>query len=443
VQWQLWTEVPQAGGLNGKVTADGTNVQTASACASFSPTTSATPTFTCANTGAIRVNDFVVSSIISFWGFAGVGYATCGQVNCVNGYVTSAQVSAVVANTSITLAPPFAGVGASVSPGASSASTLLAVAPYGSGIYGPDGWNKTTTLLVTIDDWGAQALPASTAYPGCERPLLLRKGVTGQETFTYNISPQDVVRWQGQTVTFGAVVYQRVQGGASTWNLHIDDGVGSSSSINGTGAGFGGYQFLTVSRTIAANATTVAIYFNLLGNAGDVFDACLPTAAFTASLVQNQLGQRYGETIRANGHWNPPLMNSWHIDMPSTELVVGSGLYGYNGINLEAISLGMYHKSLGNIYCMLELVSSNAPPVILFTGARTSIVPGNNLSFGPRVTTSTASIIVAGTMSRWPVYHDGTVTVFSNIIGLVMSTGANAATVDCTDVEALPASSIN
>jgi hypothetical protein len=298
-------------------------------------------------------------------------------------------------------------------------------------------------LIATVDDWGAAATPASTVYPGCERPLLLRKGVTGQETFTYNIATQDIPRWQGQTVTFGAAVYQRVQGGASTWNLHIDDSSGSNASSNGTGSGLGGYQFLTATRTIAANATSIAIYINLLGNAGDVFDVCLPTAAFTSSLAQSQLGQRYGEIIRANGHWNPPLMNSWHIDMPSTELVTGSGLYGYNGINLEAISLGIYHRSLGNIYCMLELVTPTAPPVILFTGARTSIVPGNNLSFGPRITTSTANIIVANGLSRWPVYHDGTITIFSNVLGLVMSVGSAAATFDCTDVEALAASSID
>jgi hypothetical protein len=300
------------------------------------------------------------------------------------------------------------------------------------GTNGADGWVKTGTLLATVDTWGASATPASTVYPGCERPLLLRKGITGQETYTWIVPTQNLGRFRGQTVTFGAVVYQRVQGGASTWNLHIDDSGGNNASPNGTGASLGGYQFQTVTRTIAANATALAVYFNLLGNAGDVFDICLPTMAFTSTLLQSQLHQNSYERIKATSHWNPPLLTPFIINFPSSPLC--GGLYGWNSMDLEALSFGTIHNTVQYVWGDVEWTTANvttpANPSTMFFGSFVNCTTGT-LTFGLKASTTTANTTTSTPGAIIPLYHDGTVAMFTGVASLVPVNG----TFDFWDVE--------
>lgn len=434
VQWQLWSSTQ----FTTKQNAAGTASQPVVACTAYS-TSVANPIFTCPNTGQVKVGDLIITSNPGFWVFPGVT-VDCTKVQCTQGAVTSARVTAVVANTSLTLASP--GLGGTSQPSSTSLN-LTVVSPGELGLgntAGADGWTKTGTLVDSVDDFGASATPASTVYPGCIRPLLLRKGITGQEIFQYSIPTLQLPRFRGRTVTFGAAVYQRVQGGASTWNLHIDDSSGTSTSGNGTGVSLGGYQFLSVTRTIAQNATGISIYINLLGNAGDVFDVCLPTAAFAPSMVESQLKQNSGERIRATGHWNPPLLTPFIVQFPSVEMVPGSGLYGWNGNDLEAMSMGTVHNTVSYARAKLEWTTSS-PGAIIFTGTTASAT--TPLTFGPQAGTQVANITLSTPPADLPLFHDGTFAIFTNNIGLVTGGGGKGCTFDFDDVTNTGANGLN
>lgn len=429
VQWQLWSGVTWIQEQN----AAGTAAETSLSCASFATATQG-PSFSCGNTQQLRTNDLiVVNNIVPFWGFTGAGYITCAQVQCTNGLVTAARVINIVANTSVSVQTPGFG---GVSPVASAAATLSPIMPGeggGGGTNGADGWIKSGTLVATVDTWGASATPASTAYPGCERPLLLRKGITGQEIYEWNVPPQALAKFRGQTITFGAAIYQRIQGGASTFNLHIDDGIGSAASATGTGASFGGYQFLSVTRAVAQNASALAIYFNLLGNSGDVFDICLPTAAFLPSIVQSQLHQNSYELIKANSHWNPPLTTPYIINFPSSNIGC-PGLFGYNSNDIEAMSFGTIHNSVqfvwGDVEWTTNSVTTPINPSTMFFGGFVNCTTGA-LTFGLKASTIVNGTTFSTSGTRIPLYHDGTVAMYTGVSGLIPTNG----TFDFWDVE--------
>lgn len=237
---------------------------------------------------------------------------------------------------------------------------------------------------------------------------MLRKGITGQETFTFNPPASLLPLWQGQTVTFGVAVYQRVQGGASTWNLHIDDTGGTNASANGTGAGLGGYQFLSVTRTISQTATGIALYINLLGNSGDVFDVCLPTAAFVSSMVQSQLHTNSYEKTVAFSHWNPPLLTPDIVNFPTVALGgAAPTLYGYNTNDLEAMSFGEVHNTVGHVWGKLEWKTATSwLGCNIFMGG--FVNTGNGaLTFGLQAAGQVNNVVFPTSMSPIPLYHIG------------------------------------
>lgn len=419
VQWQQTTGlVPIV-----KQNSAGTASQTPASCSSFT-TSTVTPTFTCSNTQQIKVGDIIVvatgpsftaDAYDAFWGFSGLGYGSCnaGAVQCqptagtttsctVNTntcYLMGARVTAVVANTSITVTGYIGGI----SPASSSPVDLFPIVrgDTGTSTLGPDGWTKTSTLACAPDDFAANA------YPGSIRTLVCRKGITGQEILEWNVPSNQIARYQGQPLSCGAVVNQTVQGGSNTWNLHIDDSSGSSASPNGTGTGAGGYQFEPVTRTIAQSATSVAFYFNFTGNSGDVFHIALPTCGFVPAIVQSQLHANSNERIKSNGHCNPPILTPWKIEF-ITGATLAAGLYGWQGIDLQAISFDCYDKSLGGVWAKIEYTSSAVTSMIL-TG--TNI---NQLNFGPQAGTIVTGVTTVGGPSILELYHDGTFLVMSN-----------------------------
>jgi hypothetical protein len=241
-----------------------------------------------------------------------------------------------------------------------------------------------------------------------------------------------IKKFAGQTVTFGAAVYQRVQGGASTWNLHVDDTGGSNASSNGTGSGLGGYQFLSVTRTISQTATAIVFYVNLLGNSGDVFDVCLPTGAIAPSMAQYQLHQNSSECISSR-HWNPPLLDPFIITFPSSALV--AGLWGWNGIDLEAISFGTVHNTVQYVIGDLEWTSNNvatpANPSTVFFGSNTA-----NLNFGIKAGTIVNGTTFSTSATQVPLWTDGTVAFLTGVTALVPTNG----TFDFWDVCVSPGS---
>lgn len=389
-QFQAWT----TNGPSVEQLSNGTGPETSSSCTGFSTTNNA-PTFVCPNTEQIQVGDIVVTSNnAAFWSFAGIGVIGCAQVECIDGLVVGSRVDVLTANTSMVIQGYFGGV----SPGTSAAETLTPLAPGGTGGV-PDGWDSTGSLNAYADKWPVNA------YPGQIRPVLLRKGITGSEIFEYTAPTQGMGRFQGQTITCGGVVWQKLQQGSGTWEFYISDNVnGTTNSSMGTGESYsgphGGYQFLTVTHTISQTATNWKFGLNTLGNAGDIYYGAGPFTCVPGTvLAQNQLAQKPNETIRAGTHWNPPLLTPLIITFPNTQIVSGSGFYGWNYLDIQAISLGLVDSSIGDVYAKIEWTTSTVGAYILCADQFNV----NGTTFGPETITNVAGVANVASNSRWPM----------------------------------------
>ena len=138
------------------------------------------------------------------------------------------RVSAIVANASVTVVAPHGCV-----PFASTATTL---SPYNIGGNlsnntgdAFDGWKKSSSMLVWRED------NAANVAPGAYYAMALHKDVAGQEFAAleypnggHSDAYNSVTAFQGKTVAFGACVYQKVRGGAGTWQVSLtSDGTGA------------------------------------------------------------------------------------------------------------------------------------------------------------------------------------------------------------------------
>ncbi len=412
-QWQLWSGL----GYITKQNEAGTGPQTAITSTAYTLTTQ-TPTFTTTNTQTLRVNDLVVISGGGYqWGYGGVGYISTA---------TSNRVTTVTPNTSVVVVSQLGGV----SPIGSAGTVLTPIQPgdLGTGTgQGADGWKKTGTLTVWPDDWSANACP------GAIRVLGMRKGAAGDasEDFYWTVSPNQIGAFRGRQVTFGVLVYQKVQQGSGTFRIYtVDNVTGRTYSARGTGASYvnpntnyGGYQFLTVTATVAMAATTLSIGITTDGEIGDVCYAGTPTAVYGANLGVGGLGIPPSSFIRPVGHWNPPLTVPLAMTFPATE--ISSGLYGFSGQDLEAMSQGVVHNSVVAVECKIELTTTTVGAT-LFTGSRLDY----SLIFGPQVYTQVASVTNAG--QGWlPLADDGTFTIFTG----TMSLAIQSATFDFWNVQ--------
>ena len=394
-QWQLWT------GLNyiTKQTAAGTAAQTAVSSSAYSLANNA-PTFTVANTQALRVGDLVVVSSGGFqWGYAGSGYVSTATAN---------RVAAIVSNTSVTVASsPLGGV----TPAGSAATTLTPITPgdNGSGTgQAADGWKKSTTLTVWADDWAANACP------GAIRTMGIRKGSASAESISWTVSPNQIAKYQGQDVVFGVLVRQKVQGGQGTWRTYISDDVtGTTYSDYAQGTRYteptyGGFQFLSVSALVSASATTFSMGISFTGASSDVYYVALPTGCIGSAISVANCRQATSEIIRPVTHWNPPLLTPLTMTFPLAAYPgTGGLLYGFSGQDLEAMSMGMIHKSVAMVKCKIEF-STLTIGDDLFTGTRLDY----SLIFGPQVVIQRASTINVG--QGWlPLADDGSFAIFT------------------------------
>lgn len=396
-QWQLAST-----GYVTKQNEAGTGDQTAITCTGFDVSNN-NPRFFTSNTQELKVGDIVVVSGGGFqWGYAGAGYVSTA---------TAVRVESIVPGVSVRIAPVSFG---GVTPAASAACTLT---PITGGVSGAgsgqslDGWKKSTTAITWADDF------SSNSCVGAIRTLGVRKGAASGESVSFTAPTAQIRRYAGRSITFGCLVRQKVQSGAGTWTLSISDGVGTTTSSNGTGTSYsdptyGGFEFKTVTRTVSASATTLVISVNLTGASSDVYYIALPTAGIGSAMYVGQCKQMVNELIRPVGHWNPPLLTPYVIDMPATAYPgTGGLLFGYSGIDMEAISLGAVHKSVCAVKCKLELVAG-APWVNhhFFTGSKLDY----SLIFGPQQVVQVAGNTVVG--QGWlPFSDDGTVCMFSDV----------------------------
>lgn len=360
--WQLMSTnaAPQT-----KMNVEGTGTESPVSFSSFTASSN-TPTFLTTNTQRLNVGDRVYIN--------GLG----------NLSVSGMIVTAVTTNTSFTLALPLG----LLSPASSTGSAI----PIGNGdslgnTTGASGvgWNKTVTLISWADDFSVNRAT------GAKRVMGFRKAVAGVETHYWNNSTRngtDMSQFVGRTVTFGAVVRQKVKGGAGTFRLQINDTVSTTSSASGTGSG--SYEFLTVTKTISANATDLLAIVSFEGTTGDVYYLGLPTLIFGSALPQTQLGPPPNEMLFA-GHWNPPILTPLAMTFPATAYPgTGGLLFGFSGEDIEALSYGVAHHTIKAARCKIELTTPVAGRMLL-TGSE--IGTNAQLVFGPQQVTQVGGVV--------------------------------------------------
>jgi hypothetical protein len=407
VNWQLWSALT----FIGKQNASGVGSYPA-----VSMTCTAVQTQQPVLTGAhpFSVGDIAIlskSGVHNFWGYTGTGY-----VNTLCG----AEIIVATPN-SITLQSNFGGV----SPAAAGTWAVqgIGIGDLTGSAQGPDGWTKTPSLQCWADDFDVNACP------GAIRVLGLRKGITGSEDFYWQcpIDPHfyQIKRFRGKTITFAVMVWHKIQGGVGTCQAYIHDDVTGPVFSAAGGGSTCGWQFLTATATVAPNASSLQIGIQTEGAAGDVYYIAIPTAAFASSLTANDCGQNVYDYISATAHWNPPMLLGYRF---ATNPTPSLGLYSYNGISIEAISLCQCHRSVVGLVCKVEWTCSSIPISGAIQGPH--IYSGNNvnvgggggssqsLKFGPQATAAVAGVAAIG-QGTIPLWYDGTFCLFSNLGGFV------------------------
>lgn len=330
---------------------------------------------------------------------ADTGALFVGQLFTVNtaGFPNSAlRVSKMVTNTSFSaimplgIAPPGTAAGAATPLGVGDITATGTP-------YLADGWSKATTLYNWPDDYAANRCP------GAKRVMGLRKGVAAVEIAGTDLAASNaegslgnIAALRGRTITFGALVWQKVQGGAGTWTLRIDDSAGASRSAAGAGsayadATYGGYEFISVTRTIDANATGVAVYLELNGAVGDVYYFAVPTLVVGPSLTRESCGPNPQEILKCT-HWNPTLLTPLAMTLPAAAFPgTGGALWGFSGasVDIGAMSYGAMHNTVKAVKAKIELDIPFQGGNCLFTGSSLT----GPLMFGPQQYTPLPSML--------------------------------------------------
>jgi hypothetical protein len=386
---------------------DGTGPQPSAICSGFAIRNNQ-PTLTCSFTGDIKTGDLVVPSMVNFWGFAWPGYIDCSpplKVECNQGYVTASRVVRFVKNQSITIQGELGGV----SPAQSSPVTLLPIAPgeLGQLPRGMDGWSKTRTLTITPDDFPGNS------YPGTIRPLLVRKGVNGDEEYVWAVPTPRLNEFRGRTVTCEMAVWHKRQLGSGTWQVMINDDQNPGGfSKPGSGVISAGYEIRSVTHEIGRNAQSVVMGTIFSGASGDIlYLAGPPTCAFGASLSPDQMHMNSNTKIRATGHWNPPLLTPYLIQFNDN---CAPGLWCQRNIDMEAISFGTVHNSVTGVDAKVEWTTDTVGAAI-FVGTQIDYLSfaleAHTPALDPKPPNHGVTADSSGTID---LYRDGTFILFTD-----------------------------
>ncbi|WFS02221.1 hypothetical protein [Rhizobium tumorigenes] len=393
-QWQLWGQTPYIS----KQKEDGTGAIPALSISAFNPA-NANPTLICANTGPLRVGDIGRFGSGFQWGYQGRGYQPISGA-----FDTGNRVVALNSNSSFSVKGEFGGV----SPLATAATSFQLIGAgdtLGLGL-SASGWLKSAALNVWADDY------ASNLTIGAIRVLGARKTSAADAVHYFQVQPKKLRRYAGRTITFGAKVFQKLQGGSGTWALFVDDGVTSTISAFGKGQSQGGYEFKTLTVNVNANPLYLNIGIVFKGNSGDIYYVALPTAVIGSFLSSHGLGQRLDERMESI-HWNPPLLTPMQIQFPNLELISGTGLYGWNQIDLEAISTCACHKSIATTFAKFEWKSGTVGAYAFAS----DYISNQHLRFGVQTITQTANVNDTDS-GEWPLYEDGTIALYGTVPSL-------------------------
>lgn len=401
-QWQLWGQSLWVGKQN----AAGTGDQPPISISGFDVSNNQPACFS-SNTGEIKIGDIGLFGAGFQWGYRVNGYQPIGGA-----YLTANRVANVVPNSAIAVQGYFGGI----SPAASAATAFQAITPGdgGSSTNSASGWTKDSGLACWADDMTVNRCPGAIRVKG------VRKTSGSTLTTRFAIQPKKLRHYAGRDVVFGVLVYHKVQGGAGTSRAFISEpGIGVTYSTSATGnsyvnpdSSYGKYEFLQVTRRVDANTTALEFGVSLDGNSSDVYYIAIPSAYFGTALTLYDLKQRPGEVIESI-HWNPAMLTPFQLALPTTDIVVGAGgLYGWNNIDLEAISMGTVHKSISACKAKFEWKSSTVG-AYAFAADQATL---QHLRFGLQTVTQVANVNDTDS-GEWPLYEDGTISLFGTVAG--------------------------
>lgn len=334
----------------------------------------AQPTFATANTQDMKTGD-----IFRVWPPTGLFAGT------------ALRVIGLVLNTSFAAQLPWGFVSPTSAP--VSVWPVGIISPNGSTI-AADGWLKTTGIYYWVDDWAANACP------GAKRVAGMRKISGGDEALFWRASAQKLKSFAGTTLTLGAMIYQKVKGAGAGARLIINQASGATRSTSVT---VGSWQFVTVTAAIAANTTFLDIGGELPGSNGDIVYFGLPTLKRGSLMLQSDLGQPQNEHIVAKTHWNPPTTVPLTQDFPATAMGTIPGLYGYAGLDIEALSFGQCHDTVQKVNCKIEAQSPTVGLEVFMGAMEGDLIPSVPLTFGPQTHIQVANVIQATSMTWCPL----------------------------------------
>jgi hypothetical protein len=198
-QWKVMAGLP----FSGQVNQAGSGVEAGLPFTGFTAGSNAA-TFAMVSTGEIKINDLVIFS------------GTADPVLTAQ----TGLVTAVVTNTSVTTVFPLG-----LAPGATTTGTITQKQRgdiAGGNGNGPDQWGKTTTLLLSKDDF-----PTNQVFNSAHQ-LWIKKGSASAETLsqrldTYFAPNQTSNLFKGKTVAFG-IGATNPGGPACSWRPYVNDG---------------------------------------------------------------------------------------------------------------------------------------------------------------------------------------------------------------------------
>lgn len=206
-------------------------------------------------------------------------------------------------------------------------SAGTAVAPDGWTLYQATAAQGSTTPAPKLGTYYAE-LTGAGATPSLYQSIHTTKGIA---------------YWKGRTITFGCWVYA-VAAGAY---LAISDGVGGSNSLS-SHTGDSTWQWLTVTRTLDANATQVLIYCVPVNGAVSDFDG--------AMLVEGSSAFAFSDKPAGEGVWS---------DYFASSTIVGWAA-GKTGT--------IYTKKIGKtVYCQFYITGTGDNAASTFTVPYTAV----------------------------------------------------------------------
>jgi hypothetical protein len=155
---------------------------------------------------------------------------------------------------------------------------------------GPDGWSKSTSLMVWREDARGDR-PAGADYSlGVQRQT---------EAPEYVVTRPAIGRVHGRTLAFGAYVEQKSRHGPGTWRIVMSsNGAGGKTVLSPAApAGPAQWRWLEASYAVPDDASEVSVGVQFEGAPGDIFYMANPVVAFASTIGADNYVKPMSEVV--------------------------------------------------------------------------------------------------------------------------------------------------